>query len=146
MNNANFAGNIGRVRPLATTQFGVVLNFSLAVKKRQKDQTLWIECAVWGDRASKLEPYLASGTKVAVNGEVDVSTYEKDGQVFPKMTLTVRELTMMGGGEGQQRSQQSAPPPQQSAPPQQQRQQTAPPPRQSAPAPQNADYDDDIPF
>lgn len=139
MNNASFAGSIGRVRPLATTQFGVVLNFSLAVKKRQKDQTLWVECAVWGDRASKLEPYLSAGTKVAVVGEVDVSTYEKDGQVFPKMTLNIRELTLMGSGEGQQRNQQSAPPPQQ-------RQQTAPPPRQSAPAPKNADYDEDIPF
>ncbi len=134
MNSATFAGNIGKVRPLASTQAGQVLNFSLAVKKR-KDQTIWIDCALWGDRAAKLEPYLVAGSKVCVQGEVDVGSYESNGQFNPKLTLNVRELTLMGGGEaGQQVAQRSQP---------------APAPRPAPqPAPRHVSYDslEDIPF
>lgn len=136
MNSATFAGNIGKVRPLSNTQAGQVLNFSLAVKKR-KDQTLWIDCALWGDRAAKLEPYLVAGGKICVQGEVDVGSYESNGQFNPKLTLNVRELTLMGGSETQ-----SAPRSQPAPRPAPQ-----PAPRPAAqPAPNHDNFDEDIPF
>jgi len=136
MNSATFAGNIGKVRPLANTQAGQVLNFSLAVKKR-KDQTLWIDCALWGDRAAKLEPYLVAGSKVCVQGEVDVGSYESNGQFNPKLTLNVRELTLLGSSETQ-----SAPRSQPTPRPAPQ-----PEPRPAAqPAPSYDNFEYDIPF
>lgn len=152
MNTATFAGNVGQDPRMnsVNTQNGPksVLNFSLAVQKRTKDQqgnyeTLWIDCAVWGDRADKLSQYITKGTKLAVSGSVDVDSYEGNNGFVPKLTMMVNELTLQGGGQSQgqnnqaqggytQQSQQQAP--QQQAP-QQQYQQA---PQQGYQQPQNA--------
>ena len=147
MNTATFAGNVGQDPRMnsVNTQNGPksVLNFSLAVQKRTKDQqgnyeTLWIDCAVWGDRADKLSQYITKGTKLAVSGSVDVDSYEGNNGFVPKLTMMVNELTLQGGGQSQgqnnqaqggytQQSQQQAP--------QQQYQQS---PQQGGQQPQNA--------
>ena len=147
MNTATFAGNVGQDPRMnsVNTQNGPksVLNFSLAVQKRTKDQqgnyeTLWIDCAVWGDRAEKLSQYITKGTKLAVSGSVDVDSYEGNNGFVPKLTMMVNELTLQGGGQSQgqnnqaqggytQQSQQQAP--------QQQYQQS---PQQGGQQPQNA--------
>jgi single-strand DNA-binding protein len=91
-----------------------VLNFSLAVQKRTKDnngnyETLWVDCAVWGERADKLSQYITKGTKLAVSGSVDVDSYDGQNGVVPKLTMMVNELTLQGGGQhqGQNQSNQS---------------------------------------
>jgi len=152
MNNCNFAGNVGNVRYNTGIETAngpsSVLNFSLAVAKRQKGPdgrrlTLWVDCALWGTRADALQQYISKGTKLAVSGAVDVDSYQDgNGATIPKLKLNVQELTLQGGGEQQQGQaqdgqQQAAPQYRQPAQPQQ-RQQAAPPP--------SADFDDDIPF
>lgn len=152
MNTANFAGNVGQDPRMNTVNTAngqkSVLNFSLAVQKRTKDQqgnyeTLWVDCAVWGDRADKLSQYITKGTKLAVSGSVDVDSYEGNNGFVPKLTLMVNELTLQGGGQqgqsqGAQNTQGYAPQqnaPQQNAPQQAQNQQYQP--QQQAPAQQN---------
>lgn len=147
MNTANFAGNVGQDPRMNTVNTAngqkSVLNFSLAVQKRTKDQqgnyeTLWVDCAIWGDRADNLSQYITKGTKLAVSGSVDVDSYEGNNGFVPKLTLMVNELTLQGGGQqgqsqGAQNTQGYAP--QQNAPqqaPNQQYQQ----PQQQAPAQQ----------
>ena len=145
MNTATFAGNVGQDPRMnsVNTQNGPksVLNFSLAVQKRTKDQqgnyeTLWIDCAVWGDRAEKLSQYITKGTKLAVSGSVDVDSYEGNNGFVPKLTMMVNELTLQGGGQsqGQNNQAQGCYAPQQQAP-QQQYQQA---PQQGGQQPQNA--------
>lgn len=119
MNTANFAGNVGQEPRMNTVNTAngqkSVLNFSLAVQKRTKDQqgnyeTLWVDCAIWGDRADKLQQYITKGTKLAVSGSVDVDSYEGNNGFVPKLTLMVNELTLQGGGNqqgGQQQNNQS---------------------------------------
>lgn len=128
MNTANFAGNVGQDPRMNTVSTAngqkSVLNFSLAVQKRTKDQqgnyeTLWVDCAIWGDRADKLSQYITKGTKLAVSGSVDVDSYEGNNGFVPKLTLMVNELTLQGGGQqgqsqGTQNNQGYAP--QQNAP------------------------------
>lgn len=108
MNTANFAGNVGQDPRMNTVNTAngqkSVLNFSLAVQKRTKDQqgnyeTLWVDCAIWGDRADKLSQYITKGTKLAVSGSVDVDSYEGNNGFVPKLTLMVNELTLQGGGQ-----------------------------------------------
>lgn len=106
MNVHVLAGNIGadpRLNSINGQQGPIsVLNFSLAVQKRQKGQdgkylTLWVECSLWGTRADALAPYLKKGSKVTVTGESDVETYQaNDGSVRAKMTLRINELTLQG--------------------------------------------------
>lgn len=126
MNTASFAGNVGNVRFNTVNGHDgpkSVLNFSLAVAKRQKVQdgkplTLWVDCAVWGKRADALQQYIQKGTKLAVSGSVDVEIFTKDdGQSIPKMTMFVNDLTLQGDGSGgQQASQRQSQTAQQSAP------------------------------
>lgn len=118
MNVLTIAGNIGRDCRVNSVngQNGAisVCNFVVAVDKRQKDQngqkqTLWVECALWGARADALAQYLTKGTKVSVSGEADVTSYtDNNGNVVPKMTLRVNDVTLQGGGQqqGQQGGQQ----------------------------------------
>lgn len=126
MNFAAFAGNVGNVRfNTVNTNDGQksVLNFSLAVSKRQKGAdgkplTLWVDCALWGARADSLQQYIQKGTKLSVSGPVDVELFTKDdGQAIPKMTLMVNELTLQGEGSGgQQKAQQPQQQPQRQQP------------------------------
>lgn len=160
MNIGHFSGNVGNVRfAQINGQSGPtsVLNFSLAVSKRQKGAdgkplTLWVDCALWGNRADALQQYIQKGTKISVCGEMDVETYQGANGVMPKLTCKVSELTLMNSrNEGQQQGGQQY---QQQGGQQQQRQ--APPPaaqqRQQAQAPapmppqQQDSFDDDIPF
>lgn len=114
MNTATFAGNVGqdpRMNSVNTANGPKsVLNFSLAVQKRTKDnngnyETLWVDCAVWGERADKLSQYITKGTKLAVSGSVDVDSYDGQNGVVPKLTMMVNELTLQGGGQNQGQNQ-----------------------------------------
>ena len=114
MNTATFAGNVGQEPRMNSVNTAngpkSVLNFSLAVQKRTKDQqgnyeTLWVDCAVWGERADKLSQYITKGTKLAVSGSVDVDSYDGQNGVVPKLTMMVNELTLQGGGQNQGQNQ-----------------------------------------
>lgn len=169
MNVLTIAGNLGREARLNSIQGQQgpvsVLNFAVAVKKRQKGDdgkplTLWVDCSLWGARADALAQYLQKGTRVSVTGEADVTTYQDGaGNTVPKLTLRVNDITMLGGGEQQQQQQggYGAGPAYQAqgAAPQQQRpaqqpqaggyQQPAARKAQAPAGPENQ-FDDDIPF
>lgn len=101
MINLTIAGNVGRNAELRRTQNGdEVLGFSLAVdngkdKNGNKRDATWVKCAIWGKRASSLENYVRKGTKLVLTGRPGVEVYEGNGS----LTLSVQELTFMGGGE-----------------------------------------------
>lgn len=123
MINLTIAGNVGRNAELRRTQNGdEVLGFSLAVdngkdKNGNKRDTTWVKCSIWGKRASSLENYVRKGTKLVLTGRPGVDVYEGKGS----LTLSVQELTFMGGGEQREQRGYDAPP-------------------------ANDDFDDDIPF
>lgn len=158
MNNATFAGNIGqdcRVNTVNSSQGQItVVNFSLAVDKKKKDQngnkeTLWVDCAVWGKQAEALKQYLTKGQKVAVSGSVDVDTFTKnDGQVIAKLDLTVRDLTLQGSSNQNQNQgyQQQPQQPQQNQQQPQQPQQHQNQGQMQPPQQGQGNYSDDIPF
>ena len=103
MNTAIFAGYLGRDAELRNTPTSDVLNFSLAVTTGygDKKKTLWVACALWGERGAKLEQYLIKGQGVVVHGDVDFRIYDKrDGSTGCELTVNVQRLTLIGKGTG----------------------------------------------
>lgn len=182
INKATITGNITRDPELRQTQGGTsVLTIGVAVNDRRKNQQTgewedypnFIDCTIFGNRATGVAPHLEKGMKVAIEGKLNQSRWQaEDGTNRSKIEIIVDEIEFMSRQQGQtaskpvqQQPQQFAPQPMQQQPqPQQFSPQTAPQPMQQQPtmqqpvqqampmmqqaAPQQAAsiYDEDIPF
>jgi single-strand DNA-binding protein len=163
INRVNISGNLTRDAELRATSGGTtVLSFGVAVNDRRKNQQTgewedvanFVDCTLFGKRADALSRYLTKGTKVAIDGKLRYSSWEKDGQRHSALRVVVDEIEFLS------RNQSSAPAPMQSQPyapsvpaaPQPQSYDAstpAPAPAPSSPVqnPPSADvYDADIPF
>lgn len=104
INKAIVTGNLTRDAELRSTAGGMsVANFSVAVNERMKnsqtgeweDRPNYLDCTMFGKRAESLAQYLVRGTKVAVEGRLRWSQWEKDGQNRSKVEIVVDELELM---------------------------------------------------
>lgn len=110
MNNFNFTGNLGNDCRQGQAGQTAVVNFSVAVKSGygQNEQTVWVDCALFGNRATALASYLTKGQTVAVSGEL--GTREHNGKTY--ITCKVNDVTLVGSKpqqQGQQAPQQKQP-------------------------------------
>ena len=114
INRVNISGNLTRDPELRQTQGGMaILSLGVAVNDRRKNQQTgewedvpnFVDCVVFGTRAEKLAQFLAKGTKVAIEGKLRWSQWEKDGAKRSKLEVVVDEIEFMSRG-GQQRQQQ----------------------------------------
>ncbi len=162
INRVIISGNLTRDPELRSTQSGMdVLSFGVAVNDRRRNPTTgewedypnFVDCTMFGNRARSLSQYLSKGTKVAIEGKLRWSQWERDGQKRSKLEVIVDELEFMssrngnGGAPqyndyGAQSTPYSAPAPAYSAPA------AAPAPAPAAPVidATSSVYDDDIPF
>lgn len=146
INRVFVTGNLTRDAELRDTQGGTsYLRMGVSVNDRRKnpqtgeweDVPNFVDCVMFGTRAEAIARYLTKGTKVAVDGSLRYSSWERDGQRRSKLEVAVRDVEFMSR---QQQAQQPAP---QQAPAQLPYQAPAAP-AQQAPA---ADvYDEEIPF
>lgn len=162
INRVNISGNLTRDAELRTTQAGTgILAFGMAVNDRRKnpqteeweDVPNYVDCVIFGKRADALGQYLVKGTKVAVEGKLRWSQWERDGQKRSKLEVVVDEIEFLSRKSDDQptyQAQQPAYQPQQTSyqQPQQQYQQSAyQQPTYNAPQPPASDvYDEAIPF
>ena len=121
INRVNISGNLTRDPELRATSGGAqVLSFGVAVNDRAKNQQTgewedrpnFIECTMFGTRAEKLAQYLHKGMKVAIEGKLRYSQWEKDGQRRSKLEVIAEELEFMSrhdGGQQQIRQQNQVP-------------------------------------
>jgi single-strand DNA-binding protein len=116
INRVNISGNLTRDPELRQTQGGMaILSMGVAVNDRRKNQQTgewedvpnFVDCVVFGTRAEKLAQYLSKGTKVAIEGKLRWSQWEKDGARRSKLEVIVDEIEFMSRGQ-QQRQQQPA--------------------------------------
>lgn len=118
INRVNISGNLTRDPELRATSGGAqVLSFGVAVNDRAKNQQTgewedrpnFIECTMFGTRAEKLAQYLHKGMKVAIEGKLRYSQWEKDGQRRSKLEVIAEELEFMSRQDGgQQQTQQQS--------------------------------------
>jgi single-strand DNA-binding protein len=132
MNLAILSGNLGRDPELRAHGGDNILNFAIGVATgtRDKPETMWVDCALWGKRATSLQPYLFKGSRVTVSGPLKLEEYQaKDGTTKSRLRLSVDQIDLPPKVDGQTQQTQQ--------------------PRAAAPAgaaPAADDMDDDIPF
>ena len=151
INSVTISGNLGADPELRQTDGGTqVLSLRVAVNERAKDprtgewgdRANWVDVTVFGNRAEPLSRFLSKGQKVAIEGKLRWSQWERDGQRRSKLEVIVDEVEFLSqrgagqqGGDGYPSYATPAPTPAPQAPR---------PPVSTPPA---ADvYDEDIPF
>lgn len=109
INRVMISGNLTRDAELRSTQSGMaILGFGVAVNDRLKnkhtgeweDYPNFVDCTMFGTRAEKLQPYLAKGAKVAIDGKLSYRSWEKDGQRRSKLEVIVDEIEFMSSKQG----------------------------------------------
>jgi single-strand DNA-binding protein len=117
INRVNISGNLTRDPELRQTQGGMaILSLGVAVNDRRKNQQTgewedyanFVDCTMFGPRAEKVAQYLTKGTKVAIEGKLRWSQWEKDGARRSKLEVIVDEIEFMSRGQQGQRQQQTA--------------------------------------
>ena len=109
INRVMISGNLTRDAEIRSTQSGMaILGFGVAVNDRRKNQQTgeWedypnlVDCTMFGTRGEKLQPYLTKGTKVAIEGKLRYSSWERDGHRRSKLEVIVDELEFMSSRNG----------------------------------------------
>lgn len=104
INRVNISGNLTRDPELRAITGGTqVLSFGMAVNDRRKNQQTgewedypnFVDCTMFGSRAEKISRYLTKGCKVAVEGKLRYSQWERDGQKRSKLEVIVEEIEFM---------------------------------------------------
>lgn len=142
INRVNLSGHLTRDPELRSTAGGTqVMSLGLAVNDRRKnphtgeweDYPNFVDCTMFGTRAESVSRYLAKGSKVAIEGKLRYSSWEKDGQRRSKLEVIIDEIELMSRSDNQAQPAYQTP----------QSYQTAPAPQK---APAYDVYDEDIPF
>lgn len=111
INKVIISGNLTRDPEVRMTAGGTpVLSFGMAVNERRKNQQTgewedhpnFVDCTMFGARAQAVAKYIAKGSKVAVEGKLRYSSWERDGQRRSKLEVVVDEIEFMSKGEQHQ--------------------------------------------
>lgn len=109
INRVNITGNLTRDPELRVTAGGTqVLSFGVAVNDRRRspqtgeweDYPNFVDCTMFGTRAEAVSRFLAKGNKVAIEGKLRYSSWEKDGQRRSKLEVIVDEIEFMSQRQG----------------------------------------------
>ena len=104
INRVVISGNLTRDPELRSTSSGTsVLGFGVAVNDRRRnpqtgdweDYPNFVDCTMFGARAEGISRYLTKGTKVAIEGKLRWSQWERDGQKRSKLEVIVDEIEFM---------------------------------------------------
>ena len=133
INKVVITGNLTREPELKRTASGMaILNLGVTVNDRRKDPKSgewgdyanFIDCVMFGTRAESISNYLHKGIKVAIDGKLRWSQWEREGQKRSKVEVTVDDIEILTPKGEQPNS-----------------------PQAQAPIEVSAEvYDDDIPF
>ena len=114
INKVFISGNLTRDCELRATQGGSqVLTFGVAVNDRRKnpqtgeweDYPNYVDCALFGKRAETVSRFIDKGSKVAIEGSLRYSSWEKDGHKRSKIEVIVDEIEFMSKRDPQPKNQ-----------------------------------------
>lgn len=109
INRVSITGNLTRDPELRVTAGGTqVLSFGVAVNDRRRnpqtgeweDYPNFVDCTMFGTRAEAVSRFLAKGNKVAIEGKLRYSSWERDGQRRSKLEVIVDEIEFMSQRQG----------------------------------------------
>lgn len=143
INRVIISGNLTRDPEIRKTAGGMpVLGFGVAVNDRRRNQQTgewedypnFIDCTMFGARAEAVSRFLSKGSKVAIEGKLRWSQWEREGQKRSKIEVIVDEIEFMTSRDGNGGSYSQA------------SRQSAAIPMQAPPVVNASVYDEDIPF
>ncbi len=116
MLNAVAVGNLGQDAETREAGETTVVNFSVATSQRVKkgskweDQTTWVRCALFGQRAESISEHLTKGKLVAVRGSLSMVEFEdKEGNTRHSLEMRVDDIKLLGGKKDEDGGSKSAP-------------------------------------
>lgn len=107
-NQVILMGNLTRDPELRSTPNGQsVCSFSLALNRSYKgsngewqEATDFVNIVAWGPLGERVAQYLTKGRPCLVNGRLQSSSWEQDGQKRSKLEVVAQDVTFLGGGQG----------------------------------------------
>ena len=110
INRVVLSGNLTRDPEIRRTQSGMaIMSFGIAVNDRRKnsqtgeweDYANFVDCTMFGSRAEAVSNFISKGSKVALEGKLRYSTWERDGQKRSKLEVIVDEIDFMSSRNSQ---------------------------------------------
>jgi single-strand DNA-binding protein len=99
INKVTLFGYLGADAELRNTPKGAVCKLRLATTEKWKDKegqkherTEWHRATLFGTRAEALAPMLTKGKKLYLDGRLETSSYDKDGQKHWSTSIIVDNL------------------------------------------------------
>ena len=108
-NDTNQVVLIGRLVRDAETAYAnsgmAIAKFSLAVGEKYKDKenTSFFNCVLFGKTAENLITYLTKGKQVCVVGKLKQDRWEKDGAKKSSVSIVVNSLQFLQNGKDEQK-------------------------------------------
>ncbi|MCD4722530.1 MAG: single-stranded DNA-binding protein [Desulfobacula sp.] len=111
LNKVMLIGRLGRDPEIRYSQQGLaVVNFSIATSEYwtdkntgdRQEKTEWHNIVVFGRQAETCEKYLSKGREVYIEGKLQTTSYEKDGQTHYPTKIVVTNFQFLGGKQDAQ--------------------------------------------
>ncbi len=107
INRVNISGNLTREPEMRGSGTSVLaLGVAVNDRRRNPDTDEWedvpnfVDCVIFGARAQSLQRFLHKGMKVAIEGKLRYSSWERDGERRSKLEVVVDEIEFMSAREG----------------------------------------------
>ena len=104
INRVLLSGNLTRDPELRATAGGTpVLSIGLAVNDRRRnaqtgeweDYPNFVDCSMFGTRAEAVSKHMQKGDKIAIEGKLRFTQWEKEGQHRTKLEVVVEDIEFM---------------------------------------------------
>ena len=100
MNRVIITGNVVRDNDVKDATTTKVLKNTLAVKREfKKDETDFVNYVAFGKSAELLEKYTQKGSKLLIQGRLQIGSYEKDGIKRSPADVVVENIEFIGGNK-----------------------------------------------
>ena len=111
MNKVLLTGRLTKDPELRYTPSGTpVCRFNLAVSRPSAEGDAdFVPCTAWGKTAENLAQYMRKGGLLAVEGRIQVSTYEKDGKRRWDIHVVAGRIEFMGNKRQDDAPEEAAP-------------------------------------
>ncbi len=106
VNKAIIVGNLGRDPEITYTQQGLaIVKLAVATSEtwidkttnERQEKTEWHRITIFGKQAENCGKYLSKGRQVYVEGRIETSTYEKEGQTHYSTAIIANTVQFLGG-------------------------------------------------
>jgi single-strand DNA-binding protein len=111
MNKVFFTGHVGQ-EPKRTSN-GTGVNYSIAVKERTRidgewtDKTMWVDIVHWGQNADFAEKWIHKGTKVMIEGRLNINERtDQDGNKKKFTNVVAEHVELLSKSDGQSNDRQ----------------------------------------